>query len=118
MNIQSMQKVIKQIILLITLIILPYTSHAQGQGNGPCTILDTVLIHDFCLGTTGTITIVPLSDQTTYNYSIDGGSTSPTGTIFLDSIFLNVVPGTYTIWIQEAPNPQCFDTITINILWL
>ena len=71
MNIKPMQKVIKKIILLIALIISPYIGNAQF-GNGPCTILDTVLIDGFCwdpVSSTGTITIVPV-DQITYNYSI------------------------------------------------
>ena len=62
----------------------------------------------------GILTIVPVDSMIDYNYSIDGGVTIVT-TGPLDSVFEPVSAGTYTIWLQEANNPQCIDSITIII---
>ncbi|MEC7864287.1 MAG: SprB repeat-containing protein, partial [Bacteroidota bacterium] len=107
---------IKKIFFLTIIILSPYVSNAQF-GNGPCPIIDTVIISDFCwegMGVaSGTLTIVPYDPMADYNYSIDGGVTIiPPG--LGDSVFA-ISAGTYTIWLQEAANLGCFDTITITI---
>ncbi len=117
-RIKQLQKSIKKILVLTIIIFSPYVSNAQF-GNGPCWIMDSVILDGFCWNpdpalVNGTLTIVPYDSAADYNYSIDGGVTIiPTG--ILDSVFA-VSPGTYTIWLQEVVNPNCIDTITITIL--
>ena len=110
-------------------------SNAQF-GNGPCNILDTVVIEGFCWDpvdtSIGTITIVPGDINPVYNYALNADSADLNGlygglvvlcdTLLgvtfnnpLDSQFVNVSAGTYTIWLQEADNPMCYDTVTIVI---
>ena len=119
----KLQKVIKKILFSTIILISPYISNAQF-GNGPCNIIDTVVIEGFCWdpsGSTGVVTIVPGDINPIYNYAVG------TDTVFaydslgifynypLDSVFVGVVAGTYTVWLQEVNNPFCFDTITIVI---
>ena len=123
----NFQKNIKKIVLLTLIVLNPYLS------NGQCTIIDTVIVKGFCWGSTspiGTLTIVPLFN-TTYNYALNADSSNLlglygdtvvlcdtlAGILFnnpLDSVF-TVSVGTYTIWLQEADNPGCVDSITITI---
>ena len=64
----------KKVLFLTIILISPYISNAQF-GNGPCDILDTVVIEGFCwdpAGTsTGSITIVPGLTTTVYNYALN-----------------------------------------------
>ena len=83
-----------------------------------CALIDTVLFEGFCYGSTGSLTIVPNYPQIPgnpppYHYSIDGGltlNTTPT-----DSVFTNLIPGTYDVWMQDLANPGCVDLVTIVI---
>ena len=83
-----------------------------------CALIDTVLFEGFCYGSTGSLTIVPNYPQIPgnpppYHYSIDGGITL--NTTPSDSVFTNLIPGTYDVWMQDLANPGCVDLVTIVI---
>ena len=115
---------IKRIIYLIIIILSPLVGQAQtiinfpNNGNGSCPILNSVVLDGFCFDAnnlaSGNLTIVPVDSMIDYNYSIDGGVTIVT-TGPLDSVFEAISAGTYVVWLQEANNPFCLDSITITI---
>jgi gliding motility-associated-like protein len=122
-RITKLQKKIKKMIFLTIIILSPYVSNAQLFGNGPCHIMDSVILEGFCwdpILATGTITIVPDAIIPIYNYALNADTVwayDSLGVLYnnaSDSVFL-VSAGTYTIWLQEANNPSCFDTITITV---
>ena len=78
-----------KIIMLLFLMIISINGNSQN-----CPILQEVVLEDFCIGTSGNLTIVPIDASAAYNYSIDGGVTIiPDGP--LDSVFTTVAPGTH-----------------------
>ena len=116
------KKIIKfRLVLLFTaLMLLINTAKGQCPGSS-CVLIDTVLLDGFCLGSNGSLTIVPFDSNPsppappTYSYSIDGGLTfNPTNSLN-DSVFTNISPGTYYIYLVENANPSCFECLTIII---
>jgi gliding motility-associated-like protein len=105
----KMKERCSKIIMILFLMIISINGNSQN-----CPILQEVVLEDFCIGTSGNLTIVPIDASAAYNYSIDGGVTIiPDGP--LDSVFTAILPGTHYIWLQEAANPGCYYLDTIFI---
>ena len=108
------------ILTLTTFMLLINTAKGQCPGS-PNDIIDTVLLDGFCLGSNGTLTIVPNfpnlppPNAPLFQYSIDGGVTFNPTTSLNDSVFANISPGTYYIYVQEAASPTSYECFAVII---
>jgi hypothetical protein len=108
------------ILTLTTFMLLINTAKGQCPAS-PNDIIDTVLLDGFCLGSNGTLTIVPNSpnlpppNAPLFQYSIDGGATFNPSASLNDSVFANISPGTYYIYVQEAASPTSYECFAVII---
>ena len=118
-KIMNWKEIINLRLVFVFTFAMLFSTFAKSQG---CIIIDTVILEGFCYspaGTVGSITIVPLNPQIPgnpppYQYSINGIS-GPFNTPPTDSVFTNVLAGTYDIWVVDVANPGCSDSVRISI---